>query len=163
MRAWLAGLEPRERLLVIVAAVALILFLLFVLVLQPLHSSYNNLRASVAEQRETAQWMAQSARNFSQLKRNRGAPVKGLGGRSLLAVTDSTARAGGLGPALQRVEPEGSNGVRVWLEDAAFDDLVRWLARLGSAHGVYVDSLTLERSDAAGRVDTRLTLQATQS
>jgi len=163
MREWLAGLESRERLLVIAAAVALTLFLLFVLVLQPLHSSYNNLRTSVAEQRETAQWMEQGARTVSQLKRKRGTPVQGLGGRSLLSVTDSTARAGDLGSALDRVEPEGSDGVRVWLKNASFDDLVKWLARLGSVHGVYVDSLTLERSDTAGRVDTRLTLRAAKS
>lgn len=162
MREWLAGLEFRERLLVIVATIVLALFLLFVLVLKPLHASYNNLRTNVAEQRVSAVWMEQSASQVKQLQGSRGARVQGLGGRSLLSVTDSTARAGGLETALERVEPEGSNGVRVWLKNAAFDDLVKWLAQLDAVHGVFVDSLTLERNESAGRVDTRLTLQAAQ-
>ena len=75
-------------------------------------------------------------------------------------MTDSTARAGGLGPALKRIEPEGGDGVRVWLDGVAFDDLVKWLGTLSTSHGVDVVSASLERDEAAGRVNARLTLQA---
>ena len=36
--------------------------------------------------------------------------VAGLGGRSLLAVVDQSARAGGLGNAIKRIEPDGTVG-----------------------------------------------------
>jgi general secretion pathway protein M len=161
MREWFEGLESRERLLVMAGAALLAVFLVIVLVWLPVRSGYNNLKASVAEQRDTAAWMQRSAQQLAGLKRSGGAAAAGLGGRSLLAVTDSTARAGGLGAELKRVEPEGRDSVRVWLDGASFDVLVKWLATLNSTHGILVDNATLERTESAGRVNARLTLQAT--
>jgi len=160
VRDWLEGLEPRERLLLAFAAAVLILFLVFVLVLQPLRAGYHKLQASVAEQRDTVQWMQQSARQVQRLQVGSNAAAGNLGGRSLLAVTDSTARAGGLGPALKRIEPEGGDGVRVWLDGVAFDDLVKWLGTLSTSQGVDVTSASMERDEAPGRVNARLTLKA---
>lgn len=159
MKAWLEGLEPRERLQYAAAAAVAGLLLVYVLILKPIHSGYETLGNAVTEQRETLVWMQQSAHQVSQLRTSNGS-AKGLGGRSLLAVTDSTARAGGLGPALKRVEPEGSDSVRVWLDGASFDELIKWLGTLSASHGIDADSVTMERTDAAGRVNARLTLQA---
>ena len=161
MRAWFDSLEARERLMVAAGAALLALFLLYVLVWSPIHSGYDALRNSVEEQRTTALWMRESAQTLTSLKRNSGKAAQGLGGKSLLSVADSTARAGGLGPALKRVEPEGSDSVRVWLDGAPFDVLVKWLGTLSIIHGVSAESATLERSDATGRINARLTLQAT--
>ena len=161
MREWFEGLESRERLLVMAGSAVLALFLVIVLVWLPIRSGYSNLKASVAGQRETAAWMQRSAQQLAELKRSGSAAATGLGGRSLLAVTDSTARAGGLGAELKRVEPEGRDSVRVWLDGASFDVLVKWLATLNSTHGILVDNATLERTESAGRVNARLTLQAT--
>ena len=162
MKEWLLGLEPRERLLLAAGAGALVLLMVVFLVWAPLHSAYSTLQSDVAEQRDTALWMQQSAAKLSQLKGS-GGNVQGLGGRSLLAVTDSTARAGGLGAALRRVEPEGSDSVRVWLEGASFDVLVKWLGTLSATHGIDAETATMERGDAVGRVNARLTLQAADS
>ena len=158
MKAWLENLDPRERLMVAAGAALLVLFLLYILVWSPLHSGYDSMRTTVEEQRATALWMQQSAQTLKGLKRDGGRPP--LGGRSLLSVADSTARAGGLGPALKRVEPEGGDSVRVWLDGAPFDVLVKWLGTLSTIHGVNAETVTMERSDEAGRVNARLTLQA---
>jgi type II secretory pathway component PulM len=48
----------------------------------------------------------------------------------------------------------------VWLEGAPFDVLIKWLGTLSIQHGVDADTVTLERSEAAGRVNARLTLEA---
>ena len=160
MKDWLDNLEARERMMLAGGAVLLALLLVYVLVLAPLHSGYHSLQESVAEQRDTVLWMQGSAQTIQRLRSGGGAAAKGLGGRSLLAVTDSTARAGGLGPALKRVEPEGSNSVRVWLEGAPFDVLIKWLGTLSTQHGVDAGSVTLERQAAAGLVNARLTLEA---
>ncbi len=160
MRAWFEALASRERMMVVAGSALLVLFLLYIIVLSPLYSGYDSLKSKVDEQRTTAGWMQQSAATLKRLKRNSGAASKGLGGRSLLSVADSTARAGGLGSALKRVEPEGSGSVRVWLEGAPFDVLIKWLGTLSTIHGVNAETVTLERTDASGRVDARLTLQA---
>ncbi|MDX2458394.1 MAG: type II secretion system protein M [Gammaproteobacteria bacterium] len=161
MNDWLVDLAPRERVMLAAGAVLLVLLLLYVLIWAPIRSGYHSLQESVSAQRETVLWMQGSAQTIQRLKSNGGAVAKGLGGRSLLSVTDSTARAGGLGPALKRVEPEGGNSVRVWLEGAPFDVLIKWLGTLSTQHGVDANSVSLERNEADGLVDARLTLEAT--
>ena len=160
MKDWLESLESRERMMLAAGAVLLALLLLYTLVLAPLRSGYHSLEQSVDGQRATAVWMQESAQTIRRLGGSGGGAVKGLGGRSLLAVTDATARAAGLGSALKRVEPEGGNSVRVWLEGAPFDVFIKWLGTLGSQHGVTASSVTLERNETAGRVNVRLTLEA---
>jgi general secretion pathway protein M len=160
MKAWLESLAPRERLTVMAAAAVVVLLLLYSLVWSPLRGGYLELRDTVAVQRDTAVWMQESAQRLARLKRG-GASSQGLGGQSLLSLTDSTARAGGLASALKRVEPEGANSVRVWLEGASFDQLIQWLGSLAERYGVSADTVSLERvADAPGRVNARLTLQA---
>lgn len=160
MKEWLAGLDPQERLLVYGAAAVLGVILLYAVLVHPFHSSYDKLRDGVEERRATLQWMQESALKVKQLKGANPAAGKGMEGRSLLSVTDDAARAAGLGPALKRVEPDGSTGVRVWLEDAAFDSVIGWLDVMASSYGVDVDSASMERAAARGRINARLSLQA---
>lgn len=160
MKAWLAGLEPRERMLVLAAMGALVLLLVYALLLQPFYSKHSKLRNSVAEQHQTLQWMQQNAATVRQLQGSGQAASTGLAGRSLLSVADASARSAGLGPALKRVEPEGSSGVRVWLDGAAFDSVIGWLDSMGRQYGVDIESVSFEQSGASGRVNVRLTLQA---
>jgi len=160
MKEWLAGLEPRERMLVYAAAVVVGVILVYAIFIQPLYSKYDKLVDSVDQQRETVQWMQQNAVTIRQLKGAGPAAGQGLAGRSLLSVADSEARSARLGPALKRVEPEGSDAVRVWLDGASFDELVGWLDVMSSRYGADVDTITLERAEAAGLVNARLTLRA---
>jgi general secretion pathway protein M len=163
MKEWLAGLEPRERLMVYLAAGVLLLVLVYLLLLRPFHVSHDRLRAGVADQRETVQWMQQSAAQVKQLQRSAASTSGGLGGRSLLSATDAAARAAGLGPSLKKVEPDGSQGVRVWLDGARFDDMVGWLDVMGTRYGVDVDTITIERGGSPGLVNARLNLQIPKS
>ena len=161
MKDWLFNLEPRERMMFAAGALLLVLLLLYALIWAPIRSGYYSLQESVSAQRETVRWMQGSAQTIQRLRSSGGAAAaKGLGGRSLLSVTDSTARASGLGPALKRVEPEGGNSVRVWLEGAPFDVLIKWLGTLSTQHGVDANTVSLERNEAAGLVNVRLTLEA---
>jgi general secretion pathway protein M len=86
-----------------------------------------------------------------------GSAAKGLGGRSLLAVVDQSARSGGLGTAIKRLEPDGSKAVKLWLEGVAFDSMILWLGQLGKSYQIEPTIITLEPV-GAGRVNARLTL-----
>jgi general secretion pathway protein M len=160
MKEWLAGLDPQERLMVYSAAAVVAVILLYAVLVHPFYSSYDKLRDDVEERRTTLRWMQESALKVEQLKEANPAAGKGMEGRSLLSVTDDAARAAGLGAALKRVEPDGSAGVRVWLEDAPFDSVIGWLDVMASRYGVEVDTASMERTEARGRINARLNLQA---
>jgi general secretion pathway protein M len=156
MKDWFLGLEPRERNLVGGGAALLVLLLLYLMIWEPIASGYTELGDSVQQQQETLAWMQQSAAQIKAL-RSEGGGARGLGGRSLLAVVDQSARSGGLGNAIKRIEPDGSKGVKVWLEGAAFDPMILWLGRLVKSFRIEPSMITLEPI-GGGRVNARLTL-----
>jgi general secretion pathway protein M len=164
MKAWFEGLNERERLLVAGAGLLLLLLLVYALVWAPVHSARRALQDKVAGQRATVAWMQQGAQRLAQFRSSQGPARQGLGGQSLLALADSSARADGLGDVLKRVEPDGSNSVKVWMEAASFDKLVGWLGNLNTRYGIHIDTVSMDRAaDMAGRVNVRVTLQTPES
>lgn len=157
MKEWFAGLEPRERLLVSGGAVVLVLLLLYTVIWEPVVSSYRNLQEDVAEQTQTLAWMQQAAAQIKVLQRSGTGSARGLGGRSLMAVVDQSARAGGLGDSIKRIEPDGSKGVKMWLEGVAFDPMILWLGKLTRTYQIETSLITIE-PQGNGRVNARLTL-----
>jgi general secretion pathway protein M len=157
MKDWFAGLEPRERLLVSAGAVVLVLLMLYLMIVEPIAGNYRELKEGVAEQKQTLAWMKQAAAQVQALKRGGAGNARGLAGRSLLAVVDQSARGGGLGSSIKRIEPEGNKGVKVWLEAAAFDPMILWLGSLDKTYQVKPSIITLEPL-GGGRVNARLTL-----
>lgn len=155
MKTWFLGLAPRERLLIGGGAVVVVLLLVYLLVIEPLQQRRAVLERGVVAQRELLTWMRDAV---VPLRGNTAAPDDNRG-QSLFVVVDRSARATVLAGALQRVQPEGQGNVRAWFNDAPFDDLVRWIATLQREHGVTVNTLSVERADAAGLVNARVTLE----
>ena len=133
----------------------LVLLIVYLLIVEPLAQRRALLERGVTSQRELLAWMQQAV---VPLRGSAGAPVASRN-ESLFAVVDRSARGSALAGALQRVQPEGDSNVRVWFNDAAFDELVRWLAALQREHGVAVGGLTVERAEGAGLVNARVTLE----
>jgi general secretion pathway protein M len=157
MKDWFFGLEQRERLMVGVGGVLLMWLLLYLMIWTPIADKYRGLKENVAAQQETLAWMQQAAAQIQTLRRSGGSAAKGLGGRSMLAVVDQSARSGGLATAIKRIEPDGSKGVKVWLEGAAFDPMILWLGKLSKNYRIEPSIITLEPI-GNGRVNARLTL-----
>lgn len=156
---WLASLEQREQRLVIAGAVLATIMILYLAIWSPLSSSVENLRVTTRDQETTLVWMRQAAQQVKKLRgSSRGA--KPASGQSLLTLVDSTAKAGRLGTAVKRVQPDGEQKVRVWMEAASFDDVIRWLVLLESRHGIGIESTVFEVKENPGRVDVRLVLEA---
>lgn len=156
IKEWLDNLAPRERNLVYAGSVVLAALVLYLALWEPLANGRAQLREQVAAQRETLAWMQGAA---AQIQSLRGATQQRVGtGQSLLALIDQTARQNELSNAVKRIEPGGQDTVRVWIEDAAFDTLVQWLDLLQQRYGVSVDTITLDRENAIGRVSARITL-----
>ncbi len=157
MKDWFMGLELRERKLVAGGAAVLLLLMFYLMVWEPIAVAYDDLQKNVAAQQETLDWMKQASRKVKALRGSSKSGAKSLGGRSLLAVVDQSARSGGLGSAIKRVEPDGSKGVKIWLEGVAFDPMVLWLGTLSRTYQIDTSVITIE-PQGEGRVNARLTL-----
>jgi general secretion pathway protein M len=158
MKDYFMNLGASERRTLIIGAVLLALILVYALIWKPVTSSAENWRKAVNDKQTFVTWMNNAVQE-AKLLRQREAPAANSSGQSLLALVDQTARRSQLGPALKRVEPKGSDEVRVRLEQAAFDDVMKWLTQLQRTNGISVDSVSLEKDDSPGRVSATLTLK----
>lgn len=157
--AWWNGLAAQERRLVAVGAALAVLLLGWAFAWHPLAAKRADLLRDIGNQRNELAYVRAGA---VEIERQRATGVRAGGqraGKSLLALADTTARAGGLGDALKRVEPVGAKGAKVSFESARFDDLVGWLEALARDYGVEAIELSADRADGTGLVNARVTLQ----
>jgi general secretion pathway protein M len=152
------NLNTRERLLVGVAIAAVVCGLLYLVAVQPIIAKSKHYRVEVPKKRADLSSMREAALQVEQLK-STGREMVPAGGGSFLAAIDQIARQVNLGASLKRVEPDEQNLVRIWLEDAAFADIMQWLHILNSRYGVTVVSFSAERRTQQGLVNARVALK----
>ena len=160
MKEWFLGLTQRERTMVQVAGLVLSVFIIYLLIIEPVSSTYAKNKKNVAAATETLEWMKTAAQEVKQLK---GAGIQAQrpqGKQFVLSMIDRSAKKAGLANVMKRVQPEGDAGVRVWFENAAFDELIKWLATIESEHGLSVNEINIEQAELTGLVNVRVFLDS---
>ena len=107
MNAWWSGLAPRERRILLLGGLALVLILAWVAIWEPLVQGRSALRSEVARMSAEAVWMEQASDEVRRRARleQRARALPG-GGGSVLTLIEVSANAAGLRSALTRVQPE---------------------------------------------------------
>ena len=161
MKEWFDNLDPRERRILIIGAVTLLVVLLYLLAWEPLIKNTATLEKSNRENQELLLWMEQSAEEAKQLqaKLQASGPSGSTQGQSLLGTIDRTAKIGNLGKSVKRVQPDGQSKARVWLENASFNDTVKWLESLQRQQGIHIVTSVIEKQEEPGLVNVRLVLE----
>lgn len=150
------GLEARERRLLRIGAVLLALVLLYTGLLVPIQVELRRLRSAVPEARhQLAEMRAQAAAVQPLRGRQARPPAPG----TLVPIVEQSASARGLRASITRLEPDGSNGLRLAVEAIPFNGLLAWLADLQNEHALLVESVQLDAATAgavSGRVNLRV-------
>lgn len=155
MRAWLERRDARERRVLALGGLLVLVMLWWAGLYLPAREARDRWHQRAVAADAAHAWMQVAA---AQAGGSLPATVTAMDDRrSLLARVDEGARAAGLGPSLLRVEPQGNGRVRVQFQAVPFDALVDWLQPL-RASGVRVEELSLQRGSGVGLVDARLTL-----
>lgn len=159
MKQWFDRLNPRERLIVLASGALLLLGVIGGSWIS-FANDVDRLRDVVVEQRSVDQWMQSAALEAAKLRKGSGGQPKVVrGGASLLSLADQTAKRNGLGSAMTRVEPDGSDKVRIRFERANFNKMIMWLEELHRKHAVSIDSITVDHHQDSGMANVRLTLK----
>jgi general secretion pathway protein M len=143
----------------LLGSLALGTMVLYAFAWRPFAAAHARLGQAVADQRALVAWMTVTGAEIRRLREQAPeAAASGQEGQSLLASVDATSRAAGLGKSTTRIQPEGTQTVRVWLEKAPFDAVVGWLLRLEREAGVQVESISVEAAEGKGLVNARVGL-----
>lgn len=152
MKKWWQGLGDRERHAVFLLTATMVVFLIWLTVWRPLSASAAGQADRIARLEDDSRWLAAAAAEARLLQ---SAPLQtgNRAGLSLLALADQSARGIGLGSSFRGGEPVGEDGVRIRMEAAKFDDVVRWMELLEDRYGVVVTEATVSRTGSAGLVN----------
>nr|VFK60344.1 MAG: general secretion pathway protein M [Candidatus Kentron sp. TUN]VFK62474.1 MAG: general secretion pathway protein M [Candidatus Kentron sp. TUN]VFK71879.1 MAG: general secretion pathway protein M [Candidatus Kentron sp. TUN] len=150
-------IKPRDRIALVVGGVMIVSSLLWFMVIEPLDNKVEYLTHRVSKREADLQWMQQAAKKIIRLRENAVAKGEASHAQSLLIVVDNSAKKAGISQAVKRIEPIGEKGVRVWIEEVAFDDLLLWLGDL-RLKGIHSDNIAIEHRKVSGHVNTKATL-----
>jgi general secretion pathway protein M len=156
MREWYDNLSERDRRIVNLGGVAVLVMVLLGIVV-PLNRNISMARERVTRKQDDLQFIQSVA---PQLASAGPATGNAASGESLVVLIDSSARESGLGKSLTNSQPTGDKGLRIRLDRVSFDAMVAWLARLSQQHGVRVESAEIETAGEAGLVNAGLVLKA---
>ncbi len=148
MREWFLALNQREQMSVMALGVAVVLYVLFQFVWSPLALK----RESLAQQNTAvAESLVRVDAMVSELKALRDSGA-GAGTRRNLTrlINQSTAR---LELPVSRLQPNSRGEIQVRLENAAFDDLLKWLHEMEYREGLLVREVSITQGGATGRVN----------
>ncbi len=156
MLAYWNQLKPNERTMLSVGGIIVTILMLYLLLLEPFMLKADELTVKIASQKAQVEYLKEASIEVKQLQALRTGSSANIKDQSLLVVVDQTAKKNNLGNFLKRIEPNGSDRVRVWLDNAPFDDVAKWLSFLHSKYQLGVESAVFDKVDAKGRVNVRL-------
>jgi general secretion pathway protein M len=154
---WWRNLSARERLTLGGAGILVAILIFGGLVWLPIHRNLDQYRATLPKMHAQLQWMRGQVTRVQQLRTSNPAVAQSGGA---LGFVEQAAQAFNIQQYLKRLEPEGSNGVRITAEGIAFNDFVSWLLHLQKQGGLRVDSASFEPQPVAGVVNARVLLRA---
>ena len=153
LKNWFAGLEQREQMLVGFGSVFVVIFLGYFLILEPAFNVVDERQERVERMRTDLSLLQQVAAQPKTTPQG-NAPQ----GRSMVVVVEQTVQAAGLKSSLTRNQPQDANVIRVTLQNAPFENVVRWLADLGARHRMFIQSATINSAKQPGTVIANVTL-----
>jgi general secretion pathway protein M len=155
MIAWWHSREPRERMILALGAAAALAILLFAL-LGPWFGRLGKAEQRLLSKQEDLRWLEASAPQVMSAGPGIAEPATP---DNALVIVDRVARESGLANAVSQVQPTGKGQFQASLREAAFDNVVAWLARLRQQHGIAVVGISVSASSKPGVVNASVQLK----
>ncbi|TRY33275.1 type II secretion system protein GspM [Aliiglaciecola sp. M165] len=142
-------LSEREKVLVIVAGIFVVVFFFYFVVWAPMNDALATQRKNIQTKQTDLVWIKQNANRAVQLRAGSGASASFSG--SLPQAVNQTASRVNI--AISRMQPQGEE-LKVWVDQAPFNDVLSWLQSL-EARGIRIINVDLAEADSPGMVKVR--------
>jgi general secretion pathway protein M len=156
MSLWWENLQRKEKAAGVAGGLAIVLLVAYLLI-QPLLSNRARLREEITSRRAELAWMRDAAREIGQSATSAGNGAVNMPPQQFI---DQAARENHLSAQLKRVEAGPGGEIKVWLNNAAHVDLVRWLRQLSTTGRLAITNLNVEKSASPGVVSAQLILNS---
>ena len=159
MKDWWSNLQSREQNFVLIAAVVVGLFIIYLMIWSPLTQARDNKRQQVENNKELLSWMVAKSAEVKQLKLTNPNLLKSDSKRSLIAIVDSLANRLGLRASIRQIQPDGPHAATIYIDEINFDALTTMLGQLDKNSDVKVKEADISKLEASGIVKARIFLK----
>jgi len=159
LKQWFYSLPVKEQWLVSGAGVLILITLFYLVIWEPVHLSLETEQQKQQSQREILIWMQQAATEAAALKSSGIRSAIRDKDKPVTLVIEQSIQNAGLKPSVSKIESSSSDGARVTLNEAPFNQILVWLNTIATYNGIQVTSANIERASAPGRANARLTLE----
>lgn len=142
-------LNARERLLVSISAVFVVVALFYWLIWSPLNTAIERGHKNISSQQSLLAWVQKNSNRAIQLRGSAG-NAKRFTGSLPQAVNQSASR---MRIKISRMQPQGDE-LQVWVDQAPFNDVLSWLQSLEKS-GVNILDIDVAETGEPGQVKIR--------
>ncbi len=146
----------REQMMILGCALALVLYLVWLLLLTPIQKKRDQLYQANISSTQTLGRVQILAAQIQQLRAQGSANAN----ENINGLIDSSLRNNGL--QMSGLQPGANGEVRVRLDKAAYQPLMQWLYEMEYKQGIHVTDLSLASTNDPGQVTVNLRVQKAQ-
>jgi general secretion pathway protein M len=145
IKEWFSSLDEKDQKITIAAAVALVIFVIYFLLLEPLNASVTDLEKKVASQQKTVNWMKQ------QVPVIRGTSGSGISNQSqlpLASIVNNSTKTYSL--PVSRRDSKSPNEMQIWFDNVSFNSFLQWSSEISTKEGITIVSVNIRSRDRDG-------------
>ena len=159
MSTWYNTLAPRERALVFYGGIVAIVILFWMLIIDPLMTNHTKLNKIINSQQKTLATMQSQSIEIKRLQTQGTKPTKNVSG-SPQQLVERSLQTWRLKPKLERMQSQGSKGVRLSLNNVNANRAMRFMYELEDKYALTITSLVITNDKKeTGLADIRLTIK----
>lgn len=151
-KTWLNQASPREQITLGLGAIALVLYILVVGVLDPLNQKLEQ----QVQRNQAAQEALQRMRNMAAIWINRDRSGSQSSGTTIVELVDRSLRQHNI--RMSGMQPSGSSDVRLRIDQVNFDALLAWLYDMEVTSGAQIRDLSVATGPDPGIVSVNVRL-----
>lgn len=151
LKDWWSSISYREQHLIVIVSVMFALGSLYWGFILPFQIAGDKAHKNLIEEKLLLEWVQNRASELSELRAKNG--VSSIGSGPLNQIISTTANRYKI--SLIRVQPKGDTGLQVWIEPAAFNELLEWMFVLKAQYGISVEFFDVDKTDRPGAVQVK--------
>jgi len=145
IKAWFGSLDEKDQKIAIVAGAAIVAFLLYFILIEPINDSASKLNREVAAKQKTIDWMK---KQIPIILSNKAGGTGEKNSLPLSTLVNNTTRKYSL--PVSRRDSKSPNEMQIWFDNVSFDSFLSWVAEVKSKHGVTISSVNVRSRDRDG-------------
>ncbi|HAU1150604.1 TPA: type II secretion system protein M [Legionella pneumophila] len=145
MKTYLNTLNDREKWMVIIASISLLIYGYYLLLYAPLSNQVNQKSTQLIEKTETLEWMKQVRMQKRSAKRK-----ESVDNNQLLTILASQLKNNKTLKFPYQLQQTGSGDIQLTFDAVPFQNFIQWLAKINELYSINIKQFDVEKTSTPG-------------